>query len=373
MCFMPAKQTIEDLLAHADVRLNGERPWDIRIHDERTYDRVLSQGSLGLGESYMEAWWDSEDLEETVFRLLRADIGSKIRPSLSAAWNYVRAVTLNMQDKAHATEVATVHYDLGNDLYGAMLDPYRQYTCGYFKGTEDLDTAQEQKMDLICRKLMLKPGERVLDIGCGWGGLAKFMAERYQANVTGVTISKEQAVFAREWTEGLPVEIRLQDYRDVNEPFDKIVSVGMIEHVGYKNYREMMEVAHRSLKDDGIFLLHTIGGNRSAHANEPWLDRYIFPNSLLPSLVQLAGAFEGLFVMEDLQNFGPYYTKTLRVWHRNVTQAWPVLAGKYGERFRRMWDYYLLSCAAVFRARHAQLWQFVLTKHGIIGGYDAPR
>jgi cyclopropane-fatty-acyl-phospholipid synthase len=177
----------------------------------------------------------------------------------------------------------------------------------------------------------------------------------------------------RERCKGLPVEIRLQDYREVNEPFDHIVSLGMIEHVGSKNYRTYMQTAHRCLKDDGIFLLHTIGSNRSVRTTDPWIEKYIFPNSQLPSIRQLALASEGLFVMEDWQNFGVHYDKTLMAWYQNFDAGWDELKSTYSERFYRMWTYYLLSCAGSFRARKNQLWQIVFSKQGISGGFVPPR
>jgi len=368
-----AERFVRDLLRSADIEINGSRPWDVQVKDLRFYPRVIRHGELGLGESYMDGWWTCEKLDEFFFRVCRARLHKRIPKTFEALWLTLTSILFNRQTKRGSKVVAEQHYDLGNDLYESFLDPYNQYTCGYFKDTEDLNAAQEQKLDLICRKLRLKSGDRVLDIGCGWGGFAKFAAERYGAHVTGVTISKEQAAYAREYCKGLPVEIRLQDYRDVKDTFDKVLICGMIEHVGYKNYREIMRVVHRCLTDDGIFLLHTIGSDVSVHAANAWTTKYIFPNSMLPSLRQLTSAFEGLFVMEDWHNFGWSYAKTTFAWHRNFVRNWPKVAARYGDRFYRMWEYYLLSGSGAFRARAMQLWQIVLTKHGIVGGYMAPR
>jgi cyclopropane-fatty-acyl-phospholipid synthase len=370
---MASRQTVAEFLAFADIRIDGDRPWDIRVHDERFFDKVLSQGSLGLGEAYMDGWWDCDDLEDAIYRLLDADVRKKLRLSPNLLWNGFKAVVLNEQTKMRSKKVAREHYDLGNDLYERMLDPYMQYSCGYFKDTEDLNTAQLQKLDLICRKLMLKKGERLLDIGCGWGGLAKYAAEHYGVEVTGITISKEQAALARERCKGLPVQILEQDYRDLKGTFDKVVSVGMFEHVGYKNYRTFMEKVHSFLPQSGMLLLHTIGGSVSVRTADPWFEKYIFPNSMLPSVSQIARAYEGLFIMEDWHNFGVYYAKTLRAWHANFEKAWPELREKYGDRFKRMWDYYLLSLPAGFHIRHIHLWQVVLTKGGLRDGYLSPR
>jgi cyclopropane-fatty-acyl-phospholipid synthase len=269
-----------------------------------------------------------------------------------------------MQSRIRSRVVAEQHYDFDNELFMSFLDPYNQYSCAYFDGTEDLSEAQVKKMELICRKINLSKDDDVLDIGCGWGGFAKYMAERYGCRVTAINISGKQISYARESCKDLPVEILQCDYRDVRGSFDKIVSVGMFEHVGYKNYRTFMKAVDRCLKDTGIFLLHTIGGNESQIKCDPWINKYIFPNGMLPSISQIGKAVEGLFVAEDLHNLGPHYEKTLLAWHENFQKAWTALSKKYDEKFKRLWDYYLLSCAGAFRARNIQIWQIVLTKYG---------
>jgi cyclopropane-fatty-acyl-phospholipid synthase len=371
---MNAKTLVQTLLASADITVNGDNPWDIQVHNPKFYNRVLTGGSLALGESYMDGWWDVDDLPEFCYRALRAQLGTKVGKSVETLLLGISASILNLQDRLHARDVIEKHYDIGNDLYMAFLDPYNQYTCGYFKDTEDLNIAQEQKLDLICRKLMLKKGDTVLDIGCGWGGFAKFAAERYGAIVTGISISDEQIAFARGFCKGLPVSIEHQDYRDMTGSFDKVVSVGMMEHVGYKNYRTYMQAVSRVLKDDGLFLLHCIGGNRTEKQGDPWLDKYIFRNGMTPSVEQIGKAINNLFILEDWHNFGQYYDPTTRAWWKNFDTAWPTLKEKYGgERFYRMWRYYLLACAGSWRARNAQLWQIVLSKRGFVGGYPSIR
>jgi cyclopropane-fatty-acyl-phospholipid synthase len=342
------------------------------VHDENLFTRVLAEGTLGLGEAYMDGWWDCQALDQFFHRVLRARLDDHIHP-WRAATAVVVAKVINLQKPSRAYEVGRRHYDIGNALYSRMLDRHMQYSCGYWRGAETLDEAQEAKLDLICRKLRLEPGMRLLDIGCGWGGLLQYAAETYGVTGVGLTVSEQQAALARERCAGLPVEVRLEDYRVLDEPFDRIASVGMFEHVGYKNYRTFMETAHRCLAPDGLLLLHTIGGLRSAATSDPWILKYIFPNSMLPSAAQLAEASEGLFVMEDWHNFGDCYDPTLMAWHRNVEEAWPDLRERYDERFRRMWRYYLLSCAGSFRARRNQLWQVVYSPRGVPGGYDAPR
>jgi cyclopropane-fatty-acyl-phospholipid synthase len=275
----------------------------------------------------------------------------------------------NRQTMRRARQVGETHYDLGNEFYADMLDPRMAYTCGYWKDARNLAEAQEAKLDLICRKMGLEPGMRVLDIGCGWGSFMRFAAKRYGVKCVGVTISAEQARWSRERFPDADLDFRLQDYRMLNERFDRIVSIGMFEHVGHKNYRTYMEVAHRCLNDDGLFLLHTIGRNHRGGASDPWIDKYIFPNGELPSLGHIGDAIEGLFVAEDLHNFGADYDKTLMAWHENFERAWPKFEKQLGQRFYRMWRYYLLSCAGAFRARDLQLWQWVLSKEGVTGGY----
>ena len=369
------QRRVERVLTDADVRIGGTRPWDLRVHDPHFYARVLAQGSLGLGEAYMDGGWDADSLDGLLFRLLSARIDRRVRGARDLA-DGLRAWLVNLQRRTRSFEVGRRHYDLGNDLYRAMLGARMVYSCGYWRQAQTLDAAQEAKLDLICRKLQLRPGLRLLDIGCGWGELLKFAAERYGVAGVGITVSQRQAEYARELCTGLPVEIRLQDYRDVHERFDRIASVGMFEHVGAKNYARFFDVARRCLADDGpdhgLFLLHTIASNVSVTHTDPWIDRYIFPNSMLPSAAQIARACEGHFVLEDWHGFGPDYDRTLQSWRDNVEAAWPSLPD-YDERFRRMWRFYLSASMALFRARRAQLWQLVLSPHGIPGGYEAVR
>ena len=372
-----AKQFVEKILNQAGITINGVKPWDIQVKDERFYDRALAGGSLAIGEAYMDGWWDAPQLDEFFARVLSAELDEKIVPTGTLWWEVMRAKIFNYQKKSRAFEIGKRHYDIGNDLYQAMLDKRLTYTCGYWKNLEqkpaNLDAAQEAKLDLVCRKLGLKNGDLVLDIGCGWGSFAKFAAEKYGAKVTGITVSKEQVELARELCQGLPVEIKLIDYREVTGEFDHIVSLGMFEHVGYKNYREYMNVVSRCLKDSGLFLLHTIGGNQSATNPDQWIKKYIFPNSMLPSVAQIGKSIEKLFVVEDWHNFSFYYYPTLITWFTNFDRAWPKLKEKYGERFYRQWKYYLLAFAGSFNARKNQLWQIVLSKKGVPGGYEPIR
>ncbi|MFC2136129.1 cyclopropane fatty acyl phospholipid synthase [Bacteroidota bacterium] len=368
---------VKKLLSYADVEINGDRPWDIQVHDKRLFSRVFASGSLGLGEAYMDGWWDSPALDKFFDRVLTAKLEKRVI-RFGVVWNVVKAKIRNRQRRKKAHEIGKAHYDKGNDLYKAMLDKRMNYSCGYWKKAKILDKAQEAKLELICKKIGLKKGMSVLDIGCGWGGFAKYAAEKYGVKVLGITVSKEQFKLANELCKNLPVEIRLQDYRSLKGTFDRIVSVGMIEHVGYKNYKSFMKVASRCLKNDGLFLLHTIGNKKSRIMGDRWMDKYIFPRGMLPSIKQLSKAAEGLFVIEDLHNFGADYDRTLMEWHANFNENWDELKHNYdkgddGERFKRMWNYYLLSCAGSFRSRRNQLWQIVLSKDGVRGGYKSIR
>lgn len=360
----------KELLKQAGITLNGDKSYDIKINNPQVYSKILKNGSLGVGESYMDKDWDCEKLDEALYKIFNANLQGEIN-SYKLLLHILKARMINLQSIKGSKKVIEEHYDLSNDLYMSFLDPYNQYTCGYFKNTNNLNKAQEQKLDLLCKKLQLKKGDKVLDIGCGWGGFAKYAAKNYGCHVTGISISNEQIKYAQNFTKGLPVTIKKEDYRYLNEKFDKIISVGMLEHVGYKNYKRMMKIVHNCLKDDGIFLLHTIGNNRSVKTIEPWISKYIFPGAMLPSIKQIANATENLFIIEDWHNIGQHYDKTLMAWHKNFEKNYHKLnQAKFNERFKRMWNFYLLSCAALFRARKTQLWQIVMTKKGLKKTYE---
>ena len=369
------KQTLQQLLAKADIQIDGNRPWDIQVHDARFYPRVLGGGSLGLGESYMDGWWDCQALDQCLYRMLKAGLYERVT-SLRDKIHTLEAIVINQQRKACAFVVGEQHYDVGNDLYQKMLDKRMVYSCGYWKNAETLDEAQEAKLELICQKIQLQPGMKVLDIGCGWGCFAKYAAEKYQAEVVGITISKEQVELAEELCRGLPVDIVLQDYRDLNPDvggkFDAIVSIGMFEHVGYKNYRYFFDIVNTCLREKGLLLLHTMGGNKTVYSGDPWINKYIFPAGMLPSVKQVGEAIEGKLVMEDWHSFGADYVKTLHAWNNNFRANWHILQERYDERFWRMWEYYLSTFAAAFAARYMQLWQIIFSKNRE-GGYRSIR
>lgn len=366
------RERAQVLLNEAGICIDGEAPHDIRVHDPEFFARVFAHGSLGVGEAYMDGWWDCDDLDGFFHRVLNAHIDEHLK-TIDTAIAHLKARFINLQRGERAWEIGKVHYDLGNDLFKAMLGQRLVYSCGYWKDAADLDAAQEAKLDLICRKLRLKPGMRVLDIGCGWGEALKFAAERYGVEGVGVTVSEQQAAYARELCAALPVEIRLQDYREVDERFDAVFSIGMFEHVGGKNYRTYFETVRGCLADEGLSVLHCIGTNEMPSRPDPWIEKYIFPNSMVPAASQVTSTIEGLFVVEDWHNFGADYDRTLMAWRANFDAAWHELSDAYGERFGRMWRFYLSASAAVFRARRDQLWQIVLSPRGVRGGYRAPR
>jgi cyclopropane-fatty-acyl-phospholipid synthase len=351
-----------NLLALAGIRIDGARPWDIQVHDRHFFSRVLASGTLGFGESYMDGWWDCDALDEMCCRAIGAGLEKRFVVRLPNVWALLTALLVNQQTARRSRKVGRVHYDLSNDFFEAMLDPNMQYSCALFADGDDLASAQLRKLDWICKRLRLQPGLRLLDIGCGWGGLARHAARHYGCQVVGITISREQFAYAQRWCRGFDVEIQLRDYREVTERFDRVVSVGMVEHVGYKNYRAYMRAAARSLGQDGLFLCQGICGNFSRFHTDPWINRYIFPNSVLPSLASLTRAAEGIFIVEDISNIGPNYDPTLLAWEENFRRAWPRFADRYSERFRRMWRFYLLSCAGAFRARSLQVFSILFSK-----------
>ena len=360
-----------DLLAQADIQLNGDRPWDMQLRAPGVLEKAVTLGNLGLGEAYMHGHWDCQALDQFFYRILRHDIDNQVGGPM--IWLHdLRARLLNLQTIKRAWHVGEAHYDLGNEFYRSMLDSRMAYTCGYWEQADNLEDAQLAKLEMICQKLRLEPGMKVLDIGCGWGSFMSYAATHYEVECVGVTISREQAAWAADHYHGLPLTFRLQDYRQTQGQFDRIVSIGMFEHVGHKNYRHYIQVASRCLKHNGLMLLHTIGKNQRHTPTDPWIDKYIFPNGELPALSQISDALEGLFVLEDLHNFGADYDKTLMAWHRNFEASWPQFRHTLGEKFYRMWRYYLLSCAGAFRARDIQLWQLVFSKKGIPGGYRRP-
>ena len=368
------RRRLNALLAPIGATLDGHQPWDPQIRRSRALGRLLFGGTLGAGEAYMDGDWDCDQLDELAARLLGADRGRSLeRRSAAAQVDRLLARLVNLQTRARARHDIAAHYDLGDDLYAVMLGPTMTYSGGYWRDAVTLDEAQDAKHALICRKVGLRAGQRVLDIGCGWGGFAKYAAAHHGVEVVGVTLSTAQGAFARRFCAGLPVEIREQDYRDVTGSYDHIVSIGMFEHVGPRNHRLFFERARRLLKPGGLLLLQTIGAPESHQTTDPWVNRYIFPDGVLPSAAQITRAIEGVFILEDWHSLGADYERTLLAWHRQVSAAWGSLPiTRYSDRFRREWRYYLLTAAGAFRAHRNLLWQLVLSPDGVAGGYRRP-
>jgi cyclopropane-fatty-acyl-phospholipid synthase len=366
------KRRIESLLDPLDIRIAGDRPNDITVNDERFYSAAAS-GILPAAEAYIAGWWDADRLDIIADRILTSGLPIRDEARLPLLLGNLQARLFNMQTRSRSQRVAREHYDLGNDLFRAMLDRRMIYSCAYWKDARTLDEAQEAKLDLVCRKAGLQPGMSVLDIGCGWGGLAQFAAERYGATVTGISVSAAQVELGRERCAGLPVEIRLMDYRDIRGQFDAIISIGMFEHVGFKNYRQFVDIVRRSLAPDGLFVLHTIGSHITRVRADAFMGKYIFPCGMIPSARQISEACEGRLLIEDWHNFGADYDKTLMAWFSNFDCHWPEVRARYGERFYRQWKCYLHFSAASFRSRTNQLWQIVLSPRGVRGGYRSVR
>jgi cyclopropane-fatty-acyl-phospholipid synthase len=363
-----AEAIIRELFSLADIEIGGTRPGDIRVKDQRFYERTLRGASLGFGEAYMEEWWETDALDVTIDKVMRANLKQKIQGSWKLKALTAKAVLMNLQSKQRSGPSVEAHYDIGNDLYTRMLDDRMVYTCGYWKNAKTLQESQDAKLDLVARKVGLKPGMRVLDLGCGWGGMASWAAEKYGCSVVGVSLSKDQVALGNEmWGpkgKKLDVELKLMDYRDIQGTFDRVISIGMMEHVGPKNHRHMMETINARLADDGVALVHTIANNRSLRHGTAWIEKYIFPNAVAPSLAQMGRAMEGLFVCEDLHNIGPDYDPTLMAWWDNFDRTYSEISHRYDRRFYLMWKFYLLAAAGAARSRDGQLYQVVMTKTG---------
>ena len=363
---------IEAYTAAKGIAINGNSPWDIQVHDNRLYRDLMRRGSLAFGEGFVNGWWSCDQLDVLFTRLLRTEESIDALQGFelsSRLKNYVITIgerIVNWQSPIRAQQVGRRHYDIDPRVYAAMLDSRKIYSCGYWENARSLEEAQEQKLRMICEKLELEKGERLLDIGCGWGGLAAYAAENYGVEVVGITISTQQARYAKEKTKGLPVKILLTDYRSdlvsKEKLFDKVVSVGMLEHVGRRNDKKFFSIAANNLKEEGLMLVQTIGSRKTTYQVDPWINTYVFPNGRLPSAKQLCAGFEEKFKLDDWHCFGRDYDRTLMAWWKNFDQAWTKLREDMAPSFYRLWTYYLLSSAGLFRSGQGQLWQIVLSK-----------
>lgn len=370
-----SEKKVREIFALAEVEIDGDEPHDPKIHNQNFYRRFLSDGRLALGESYMDGWWDCENMYEMFCRLYRAR--ERIKDTLTspaALLITLREKLLPYGSKTRSKNIGKHHYDIGNELYKRMLDPYMVYSCGLWEdGAENLAEAQQFKLKRICEKLKIQPGHHILEIGCGWGSFARYATENYKdIKVTGLSVSQEQINLGVELCTGLPVELLYKDYRDHHGIYPRIVSIAMFEAVGKKYFREYFKKVHELLDREGIFFMHTIGFNTSDYTS-PWMQKYIFPGAYLPSMTHLAKATEGLFVIEHVENIGPSYAPTLNAWHSNFIENWSEIheldPQRYDERFKRMWTYYLLQSAATFTTRIVPVWQIVMRKPDASGSY----
>ncbi|XP_021964854.2 cyclopropane-fatty-acyl-phospholipid synthase [Folsomia candida] len=372
-------------LDQVGITINKGGPCDIKNRNFMTsqdtvYIRAINEGILGFGESYMDGDWDAEDIPAVFYKIFAND--APILRMFMNPWNrflyYMQFSFFNLQTKQRVYDVAKIHYDLGNEFFENMLDSTMNYTCGYFKDTDNLEKAQLAKMDFVAAKLGIKQGMTVLDIGCGFGGMARHLAINYGATVTAVTISKEQATFAQQACRGLPVTVKVMDYRDVSGTYDRVVSLGDLEHIGPANYGTFFKTVSRCLKEDGLCLIHCMGNYHDVMPHqEPFSAKYVFPGACLPYYTEVMGSLQNLFLIEDWHNFGNDYNLTSVAWRDNFIRNWPKLQQldkiKYDDRFYRMWTFYLGVAIALYKARKIQLWQIVLSKHGVVGGYRSVR
>ena len=366
------------------VEINGPNAWDIQIHNESLYSRLFRDGSLGAGESYMDGWWDCNDLVELSFRVAKNNL--LLESGLPLFVHTTRSFLLNLQNKIRARIVGECHYDLPIPLWEKMLGASMIYTNGIWQDTDDLDTAGFAKYDLVCRKLELKKGDTLLELGCGWGAFLKYAATHYGCRCTGVTISKEQAKYASELCQSLPVKIHHCDYRDrdVYNPddikYDAITTLGMTEHVGRKNYRQCMQIIYEQLRDCRLFLLES-SGNSKESAPDMFIQKYIFPYLDMPTVGSIDKYTRDFFVLEDMQTVSVDYAKTIIAWSNNFKKYWSdfdlsenTFGGLSKNQFYRMWVYYLDCCAGVLKARtETQAWQFLFSKGHLTNGYRSVR
>jgi cyclopropane-fatty-acyl-phospholipid synthase len=369
---MSPEAFFRDLLAKAGVTIDGDQPWDLQVRDPRAYTRMMRDGTIGFGEAFMDGWLDCARFDQLAERAFQADLSSRfeVRAAIVAS---IRARLTPFGSRRRSFEIGDLHYDAGNDFFEALLDPTMAYSCGYWHNAETLEAAQRAKLDLICRKLKLEPGIRVLDIGSGWGSFARFAAENYGANVVGITVSRQQVEFAERFCAGLPATFRYLDYRDIDETFDRVVSVGMFEHVGRRYHADFFAACARCLKPSGLLLLHTIGQQHEQAVNA-WYDKYIAPGAEIPTIANVVTSAHPGLLLEDLHTFyGSNYDRTLMAWAANLDAGWDRLKKKYPEPFYRMWKLYLQGCAAGFRTNLLRVWQFVFSRDGYPGGYGSVR
>ncbi|MCH2333239.1 MAG: cyclopropane-fatty-acyl-phospholipid synthase family protein [Pseudomonadales bacterium] len=353
---------------NGDEQVFGDGPASVvwRINDTRVLSKIARNPLLNLGETYIEQGWDVEDGKlAQLLTILRTNFEDELvrRGSMAAyaailqTWNNLHA---SMRNVSH-------HYDLDESLFRAFLDQDMHYSCAYFRTPEQtLEAAQSAKCEHIRKKLCLKPGQKVLDIGSGWGSLGLYLAEQEDVQVTGLTLSNEQLGVAKEHAiqRGLDnqVEFRLEDYRNHQGEYDAVVSVGMFEHVGLRNFDGYFNKVGNLLSKDGIAMIHTIGHMDRPAATNPWIRRHIFPGGYIPAISEISTAIErSPLVFADIEVWRQHYALTLKEWNRRFQTVRSEFARDKGERFCRIWEFYLLTCQTAFEVESLVVYQLQLS------------
>ena len=360
-------KVVTHLFERAGLQIGGSKANNVVVHDDRFFKEVLLKGSIGLGDSYVEGTWDASSVDDVVFALIKSGVYNSILSQIYDTVGSVARRIQNLQDRIGSYQVIDEHYDLDYNLFLAFLDRYNQYTCGYFERTDDLDQAQENKLELICNKLNLREGDKVLDIGGGWGGLALYMTERFDVDVSIITLSRQQANHARKMCEGRKVKVHVCDYRDIpllfsSSSFDKVAAVGILEHIGHKNYRQFMKVVNHALIPEGRCLFQTLYSPANRILSNPWVRKHIFPNHELPPQNTIKSAASKYFQPADkvaFQDLTPHYVKTLLAWNERLNKAIDDKKINLEPKEHRKWNFYFLSCAGALRAEHMRVGQFV--------------
>ena len=352
-----------------------EKPITIKLLDKKLNYKLLINPDLYFGEAYtdgsliIENGTLTEFLDITFKNIGRGDINiyGKILNKINGTYRYLTNFNKIVKSKKNVSH----HYDISEKLYDLFLDSNRQYSCAYFKNEEDtLEQAQNNKIDHIIKKLNIKPNQKILDIGSGWGTLALAIANKTKASVIGITLSENQHQYsnnkAKEMNLSNQVEFKLIDYRELNEKFDRIVSVGMFEHVGRKFYKTYFSQVSKLLKDKGIALIHTIGSSNPPRDPQPWITKYIFPGGYTPSLSELAKPIENSgLIISDIEVLRMHYAHTLRHWKKRFLSKKDTVLNMFDEKFYRMWEFYLASCEMAFKWGDQVVFQLQLSKDNI--------
>ena len=351
---------------------NKSKPLTVKLLNKNLHYKLLINPDLYFGEAYTDGTLVIEngsisDFLELAFQNIgRTEINSfgYIIKKIKGTIRYLTNFNFAKKSKENVAH----HYDISDDLYKLFLDPMRQYSCGYFKNDDDtLETAQQNKIDHIIKKLNIKSNQKVLDIGSGWGHLAIEIAKQSKCEVTGITLSKNQFIYAnakaKEYNLENQVQFKLCDYRNLKEKFDRVVSVGMFEHVGRKFYKTFFKQVNQLLKDNGLALIHTIGSINEPRDPQPWISKYIFPGGYTPSMSEVVGPIEksGL-IISDLEVLRMHYAHTLKNWKERCITNKSKITSMFDEKFFRMWEFYLASCEMVFKWGDQVVFQFQLTK-----------